>query len=88
MSYTNTVKKYTSSSVQHWSAIGHTITADQSIVPTKNNSGPVYNALVTYDLLHKVQELLMTTSQGMSIVKWIFFVNKRVIEEITMTWNT
>ena len=30
----------------------------------------------------------MTMSQGMSIVKWKLFVNKLVIEEVTMTWNT
>ena len=63
----------------------------QELVPKKNNSGPVYNALLTfkrYGVLHKVDELLMTMSQGMSIVKWKLFVNKLVIEEVTMTWNT
>ena len=67
---------------------------NQELVPKKNNSGPVYNALLTFKkircrgLLHKVDELLMTMSQGMSIVKWKLFVNKLVIEEVTMTWNT
>ena len=44
----------------------------QELVPKKNNSGPVYNALLTfkrYGVLHKVDELLMTMSQGVSIVK-------------------
>ena len=62
----------------------------QELVPKKNNSGPVYNALLTfkrYSVLHKVDELLMTMSQGKSIVKWKLFVNKLVIEEVTMTWN-
>ena len=64
---------------------------NQQLVPKKNNSGPVYNALLTfkrYGVLHKVDELLMTMSQGMSNVKWKRFVNKLVIEEVTMTWNT
>ena len=63
----------------------------QELVPKKNNSGPVYNALLTfkrYGVLHKNDELLMTMSQGISIVKWKLFVNKLVIEEVTMTWNT
>ena len=64
---------------------------NQQLVPKKNSSGPVYNALLTfkrYGVLQKVDELLMTMSQGMSMVKWKLFVNKLVIEEVTMTWNT
>ena len=60
---------------------------NQELVPKKNNSGPVYNALLTFKR-YKVDELLVTMSQGMSNVKWKLFVNILVIEEVTMTWNT
>ena len=48
----------------------------------------LYRSCKRYGVLHKVDELLMTMSQGMSIVKWKLFVNKLVIEEVTMTWST
>ena len=68
---------------------------NQELVPKKNNSGPVYNALLTfkrYSVIHKLDEYVKNVKyvnlKGMSIVKWKLFVNKLVIEEVTMTWNT